>query len=129
MSNANLRIAGLAGAVLMVVGGLGTWATLNAQGISLSVNGSDRDGAIVMVCAVIVALGVLVANRVMRIIALVAAGASIATAIYDIQDILGKPQIDVGWGLWLSVVASVAALGVIAVIMRSEPPPAAPPTV
>lgn len=112
-----LRIGLLATTVMMVVGGLGTWAT--AFGGLLSVNGGDRDGAIVIVCAVIIAIGALVAKRALAILAVLAALVATATAIYDTQDILGSDGIDVGWGLWLSLVASVAAIPLTVLAWRA----------
>lgn len=106
MSTSNLRVAGVATVAAMVVGGIGTWAT----GFGESVSGSSRDGVIVIVCAVIVAIGILVANRATSILAIVAALASTATAIYDFQDVQSASGVSVGWGLWLSVIASIVAI-------------------
>jgi hypothetical protein len=117
MSSGNLRTAVLGTAVAMVIGGIGTWAT----GFGQSVNGFDRDGAIVIVCAVLIGLAVVVAKRALAILAAVAALASAATAIYDLQDIQGKIEgISVGWGLWLSVVASVVAVLLTVALVRDR---------
>ncbi|MEA2147359.1 MAG: hypothetical protein QOG59_2946, partial [Solirubrobacteraceae bacterium] len=79
MTSSNIRIAGLACVVLMVVGGFGTWASDSYE----SVSGSSRDGVVIMICAGLIALGILVAKRWLRILAVVAALAATATAIYD----------------------------------------------
>ena len=105
-----MRLAGFSTVVLMVVGAVGTWASASAFGISVSVNGGDRDGVIVIVCAVIIAVGLFVANRAVGVLAVVAAIASTATAIYDVNDIQGTAHISVGWGLWLALVASIVAV-------------------
>src|SRR4051812_24873127 len=100
-----MRVAGLSTVVLMVVGAVGTWATASVFGITASVNGGDRDGVIVIVCAVIIAVALFVQNRGTAILAVIAALASSATAIYDVVDIQGTEHVSVGWGLWLALVA------------------------
>jgi hypothetical protein len=117
-----MRIAVVSTAALMVVGGLGAWATAGP----LSVNGGDRDGVIVIVCAVIVAIAAVVASRAVAVIGLLAAIASTATAIYDIQDIQGTAFISVGWGLWLALVASIVAVldTVMLIVARRATAPA-----
>jgi hypothetical protein len=127
-----LRYAGLAVVALMVVGGLGTWATADPPNFG-SVNGGDRDGLIVIICAVVLALGVVVARRSLAIVGVLAAAIATATAIYDVQDVQGTDGVSVGWGLWLAVVASVVAIGVAVLLVRAArsspgaPPPGAPP--
>jgi len=109
MTRSHVRLGGLVTAVLMLVGGLGTWASATVFGATISVNGSDRDGAIVIICAVMVAMAVVVASRAVTIIGIVAALAATATSVYDVQDVLSTTGVSVGWGLWLSAVASLVA--------------------
>jgi predicted transporter len=124
MTSSNIRIAGLACVVLMVVGGFGTWASDSYE----SVSGSSRDGVVVMICAGLIALGILVAKRWLRILALIAALAATATAIYDAQDVGSVNGVTVGWGLWLDVAASVVAVVVTVAALRGAKPTAAPET-
>ena len=125
MSNSNLRATGIAVVVAMVVGGIGTWATATFAGITVSVNGSDRDGVIIIVCAVIIALGLFVVSRATSFLALVAALAATGTAIYDLQDVAGADHVSVGWGLWVATLASLAAIAVTVMQLRATPPGAA----
>lgn len=120
MSSSNLRVAGLATVAAMVVGGIGTWASTTFAGITVSVGGSDRDGVIIIACAAIVAIGILVAGRATSILAVVAALASTATAIYDVQDVQSAEGVSVGWGLWLSVIASIVAVVVTIMKLRAQ---------
>jgi hypothetical protein len=128
MSSSNLRIAGLATVAAMIVGGIGAWATASFAGVTVSVNGSDRDGVIIIVCAVIIAIGILAANRATSILAVVAALAATATAIYDFQDVGSADHVSVGWGLWIATLASIVAIALTVMQLRAAPSePAAPP--
>lgn len=113
MSTANLRWAALGAAGLMVIGGFGVWATAG-DGL-ISVNGSDRDGAFIIGCAVVYAVAVLLRpRRWLLFVAALAAAIATVTAIVDLQDVESEPLLDAGWGLWLDVVASVVALLLVA---------------
>ncbi len=120
MTRSSLRTAGLAAAVLMAVGGLGTWASATVFGTTVSVNGADRDGAIVIICAVIVAMAVAVASRAMMIVGVIAALAASATSVYDWQDVQSKAGVSVGWGLWLAAIGSIAAIVVTVGLLRDR---------
>lgn len=115
-----MRIVVLSTVALMIVGAVGTWATASVLGISASVNGGDRDGIIVIVCAAIIAAAAVVASRPLAIVALLAAFAATATAIYDVVDIQGTEQVSVGWGLWLALVASVVAVIDVVVLLAAS---------
>ena len=105
-----MRIAVLSTVALMIIGAVGTWATASVFGVSASVNGGDRDGIIVIICAAIIAAAAVVGKRGLTVVGLLAALAATATAIYDVVDIQGTDHVSVGWGLWLALVASVIAI-------------------
>jgi hypothetical protein len=128
-----MRVSVLLTAGVMIIGAVGTWATADlAAGISISVNGTDsgHDGVIVVVCAALLILAALVRNKALRILGIVAAVAAAATCIYDLVDIQDTTGIEVGWGLWVALIASVVAVVDAVVLMvvsgrQAAPPPAA----
>lgn len=110
ISTANLRFAALGTAGLMVIGGLGPWITVAATGESLA-NGSDRDGSIIIGCAIVYAGAVLLfRRRFLLLTAALAAAVAVVTAIVDLQDVESEPLLDAGWALWLDAVAAVIGL-------------------
>jgi hypothetical protein len=92
-----------------LVGSLGTWATLGI----ISVSGGDKDGAIVVVLAVVAA--VLVALHRWPIGVAVLALLMLTIGVFDWQDITSKSALGihfgVGWGLVLVCIASASLLG------------------
>jgi hypothetical protein len=110
-------VFGAAGAVLMVVGAIGSalpWATISTGFYSASKGGLSGDGTITIVAAVIALafflVGIIGRARWPFIVGLVMSLIIAAVAIYDALD-LGS-GISVGIGLILCMVAGV--LGVIA---------------
>jgi hypothetical protein len=115
----NVRLAAFAAAALMVIGGLGAWIVAAASGDVLA-NGSDRDGLVIIVCAVVYAVCVLTGRRGLLIVATLAAVVGAATSITDLADVESEPLLDAGWGLWLDAVASLSAF-VLAAALRRRP--------
>ena len=116
-------------AVLMIVGGFGPWAT--ALGVTLS--GTDGNDGWFLIIPGLLALGLLfvqVARPSARwpmilVVLLGAIGALVAVVdLNDInnlgaQDALFDDVVDTGWGLYLSLIASVAVvLSAIATLVR-----------
>jgi hypothetical protein len=120
LTTANLRFAALGAAGLMIIGGIGPWITVASTGENLA-NGSDRDGAVIIGCAVLYALAVLLLRRrfLLLFAALMAAVATVV-AIVDLQDVESEPLLDAGWALWLDAVASVLAL-LLVIGLRRRP--------
>jgi hypothetical protein len=113
---AKLAIWAGASAALMVVGALGPWA--KAFGF-ISVSGTDGDGVIVLIAALVVGGAVLLRLRGTRVwvvvVGVIAALAGAATSIYDLANIKSvvsdsSGAVTVGWGLWLDSIASVSAV-------------------
>ena len=104
----------VASAAVMVLGSFGPWAKV--LGI-ISVNGTDGDGWIVIVAA-IVAIGLITLRerRGLRlwslILAAVAGALAAATAIYDWTDLNRVADetglVDAGWGIYLATIGSVS---------------------
>ena len=113
----NLRLAAFAAAALMVIGGLGPWIAV-AGTDEVLFNGSDRDGAVVIGCAVVYALGVLKGGRWTLIVAALAALVASVTAVVDIQDVESESLLNAGWGLWLDAAASLIAFILAAALRR-----------
>jgi hypothetical protein len=122
----------------MVIGGVGPWAKLFGV---LTVSGTDGggDGWIVIVGAAIGAVALFLWQRRSRrwlILAVVAAGAALATTIYDRIDIERTMSggVDVGslvdpcWGLYVAMIgsASLAAAAVVGWLVTATPPVATP---
>lgn len=114
-----LRAACYAAAALMVIGAIGPWASVSVLGTTLSVNGFDRDGHLVVFFAVVVA-GLLIAKRTgkPKVLALLAAAVSSLVLIYHYFDLTNSAAVTVGWGLWLALLASLAALGCLVALRR-----------
>jgi hypothetical protein len=120
-------------AVLMVVGAIGPWATV----LFISVAGLEGDGWFVLVAGVVILAMAAVHMRDRSrdgyrpwwpfAVGLVAGAIAVATAIYDIVDIGSVADddlgvVNVGWGLWMAVIASVSALVslIAALVARNE---------
>ncbi len=134
-------VVGIVGAVVVVIGSFGTWATIG----SFSVSGIDGggDGWITLVLAIVtggLCAGVLTppaVARVVRWIPLPFALLSLLVALVDIADISStsnefasgfgviEGSLSVGWGLWVvlagAIVASVA--GVLLMFAPFPKPP------
>jgi hypothetical protein len=120
----------IASCVLMLLGGFGPWARIFGV---ISVNGTDGDGWIVIIAAVIAAgLIVLRQRRALGrwplIIALLAAVIAAATAIYDwtdlnrVADQLGI--IHAGWGIYVSTIGSCSLVLACIGLLLERPRPA-----
>jgi hypothetical protein len=118
-----------ASALLMLIGAFGPWATVFSV---LSVSGTDGDGKIVLIAALVI--GAMVALRLNAkgrrwtvVVALLAGLIAAATSIYDmanIQNTISNSQyrgvISVGWGLWIDCIASVSAVFALVVLARAK---------
>jgi len=118
MTPQNVKIATFACPILMLIGAIGPWAKVTALGATITANGFDRDGIIVVIAAVLI-IALLVVRRY-TVLAIVAAVISAATCIYDYFDVAGIDGVSVGWGLWLALLASLAAVAALVVYRRSE---------
>lgn len=105
-------------AVAMFLGAIGPWAKVSVLGTTVTASGFDRDGIIVLIAAVPVLIGALVRSRGWLILAVIGAVISTITAVYDYFDIAGIQFVTVEWGLWLSLIASIAATLTIAIMLR-----------
>ena len=118
-----------ASAFFMLIGAFGPWATVLSV---LSVSGTDGDGKIVLIAALVI--GAMVAlplnakgRRWTLIVALLAAVIGAATSIYDMADIQNtisnsqyQGAISVGWGLWIDCIASVSAVIALVLLARGK---------
>jgi peptidoglycan/LPS O-acetylase OafA/YrhL len=106
---------------LIILGALGPWVTVEGFA-DVSESGLESDGVITLVLSLIVG-GLLLAYRnrphprgVMIGLALCAIGA-LAIAIIDVLDVtsaeLGGIEPSVGWGLWLTLIGSIALLATL----------------
>jgi peptidoglycan/LPS O-acetylase OafA/YrhL len=103
---------------LMIIGAIGPWVTVDR--VDFSEGGLDSDGIITLVLALIAGIVLVVfrgrEKRVHRIIVGVCGALALIIAIIDIADVngtdLGFPGIEaaVGWGLWLTLIASALLL-------------------
>jgi hypothetical protein len=102
----------LAAAAAVVIGSFGTWAT--ALGGLLSKSGTEGDGVLTLVLAVVALLGLWAFWREPRrwaAVGVLVLGVLIfAIGIYDLVDIENTADVSAGWGLYL-VVAASAILG------------------
>lgn len=130
-----LRIASgvaLAATFLLLIGSIGDWAAFGA----LSKSGMEGDGVITFILAILAAaaagatMGPRPLARVTRWFVLPFALLALTVAIIDVIDVsstasdfLGQEVgLSVGWGLWLTLVASVLLL-VAAIMMMVAPLP------
>lgn len=134
----------IAGAILVVIGSSGDWVTAGNE----SVSGLSRDGAITAVAAVVAILILALAHtkRWALITGGILGGLCLLIGIIDVGDVTGTeevfgPDLEVGWGLWLTTIAGgVIVIGVIGLNACLEPtaaeevasrpavPPKPPPT-
>lgn len=140
------RIAlGVAGAAL-ILGALMAWIKVSGPlGISFTVNGTDdtRDGWVTLVCGVIVIAVVLFLQSVpaRSIVTGVIGLAALGVAVYDWSDVRDRidkaqkasPTIhgSVGMGLWLTLFAAAAVVGLSIWLYKLDhapAPDAEPPT-
>ena len=105
----------LLGAVLMAVGSIGPWVM--AFGGLLSVAGTNGDGKITLVCALIVAAATIGANagHSLGVLAVIAAVVGLGVGVYDLSHLANATsQADglaqTGWGLYAVVVGGAVAV-------------------
>jgi hypothetical protein len=128
----------IASAVVMVLGAFGPWARI--LGI-VSVNGTDGDGWIVIVAALI-AVGLIVLRQRRKLVglwpvlvALLTAMLAAATVIYDWTDLNGVADrtglVEARWGIYVATIGScslvLACVGLLLERPRAVEEPAAPP--
>lgn len=129
-SNAKWRWVAFGGLGVMLLGSVLPWAKVSAGILSVTQNGTEGDGLLTLVLAIIgiVFFGLLKNGRNRAIILLIVAGLAGAIAIYDIINFTlkaasverseGIVSASVEFGLWLTafgaVAATVAAIALIA---------------
>jgi len=105
--------ATLAGLLLLLIGVFGPWATLDL--IDVSSNGTDHNGTIVLILALIgvAAIAAYVfanVNIEQRVLMWgLVAGALIVDllVLLDFFDIMGADGYSMGWGLWLTLLGAI----------------------
>jgi uncharacterized membrane protein len=111
----------------MFIGAIGPWAT--AFGV-LSVAGTDGDGFIVLIAALIIGAMVFL-RHVKRFgmwtlaVAMLAAVVAVATSLYDLATIQhtisdSDGLVSIGWGLWLDCLASISVIGALVFLWRAK---------
>ena len=116
------RIAALVGAGAIIVGSLSPWATITSAFGSISVNGTDGDGVLTIVGAIVVAILVALAKYVGSIIVSLLTGALLLYDLIDVNRNISEvdnefANASVGWGLWLATIAAAVAL-VSSIVLR-----------
>jgi hypothetical protein len=93
------------------------WATLTTGFGTISKAGTDGDGVLTLLAAVVIGVLVLVAKGAKALIAaIVVCVLALAVCVYDIADVSSSGQVSVGIGLWLATLGGIAA-GVGSVMM------------
>jgi len=112
------------GVVLLIIGAFGPWAKVGG----FSVNGLDggKDGTFTLILA-LVAGGLLaythlkqVSARGFIIGAAVAAGLTLLISVIDFLDIMGTEFVSVGWGMWMTLIGSIALTAAVAMKLRAK---------
>lgn len=121
---------GLASAIVMVIGSFGPWAKVFGL-VSISGTDGGGDGWIVIGAAAVGAIALFlwrVRSRRWLILAVIAAGAALATTIYDRVDLESSVDgidigqlADAGWGIYVAMIgsASLAVAGVVGWMLTS----------
>lgn len=120
------RIGGLMAAAAVMVGSLMPWATVATVFGSVDVAGTEGDGVITLIGAVVVGLAVLIRRYVSAAIGFAVVA---AISIYHVSNVAQMAdeadsefvRASVGWGLWVLVVGSV--VGVLVSLVRPEAAP------
>jgi hypothetical protein len=130
------------GTAVVAVAALLPWATVNAGLVSVSKAGTDGDGVITLVLALVVG-GLVLAkwkaglSRPVVIVSLVLGAIVLAIATYDAIDVgstveeneLVEVRASVGIGLWLTLLGGIAMIAGAIWELRSPTPGAATPDV
>jgi hypothetical protein len=144
-------IAMVVGALVLAVGSIGPWAEISAGFFSQSVNGTDGDGTITLVAAILIlVIAVVTASTnaksglvvIALLAAMIAGGTGIIDAIdvrnraSDLADVTRFADAHVGWGLWATI--GGAAVALVGAFLRARelagttvhplPPGVQPPT-
>jgi hypothetical protein len=130
---------GLLSAVVMVIGSFGPWAKVLSL---VTVNGTDDggDGWVVIGAAAVGVVALLLwrmRSRGWLIVTVLAAGAGLATTIYDRIDLEGTTEgvdigsfVDASWGIYVAMLGSASlALAAIAGWMLAQAPADTPAAV
>jgi hypothetical protein len=117
---------------LLVIGCIGTWVKADVEIFGttkdFSKGGLSKDGSIVLVLTIVAGVLLLLwRSQGARWQAWVAAGIGVVCtiiAIADVSDVNSKKDtalgnISVGWGLWLTLVGSIA-LAIVSVVMAAQ---------
>lgn len=131
MQGSTARTVALLSAVGIVIGAIGPWWTT----FLVDIAGTEGDGQITLLLALISAVIVLLkpAGSRLLLVAVVCGVLCAIVGIYDLvtvssenQELFGQ-EVDLvspGWGLWLTVIASVA-FTVSTYMFKTEDPPSA----
>jgi Na+-transporting NADH:ubiquinone oxidoreductase subunit NqrB len=128
MAGSPARTIGLVASVAAVIGAIGPWQTT----FLVDFSGTDGDGLVTLILSCLA--GALLLNKApgSRWLALagVLAGIAAAIAAYDLvqiltaeQEVLGRrvQLVHAGWGIWLTVIASLAMTAAAAVLWVAVP--------
>jgi hypothetical protein len=130
VAGSTARKVGLVAFIAVVIGAIGPWQTT----FLVDLAGTDGDGLITLILGMIAGLllltkgpgsGWLAFAGVLAGIAAVVASYDLVQILNDEQEVLGRQVTLVrpGWGIWLTVIASIA-LAVSAAILWVESPDA-----
>ncbi|MGH9271978.1 MAG: hypothetical protein ACRDZ2_11960 [Ilumatobacteraceae bacterium] len=109
------RWIGLGGAVALALGSVLPWASIQTAFGSVSVNGTDGDGALTLACGVLAIIGFAVQKP---LLAIIPAGIGLAIGLYDLININRNisnvdtefARSSVGFGLWVLVAGGIVAV-------------------
>ena len=112
-----IKWATLAGFVLMIIGVFGPWATIDLGIIQAETHGSDHNGTLILILAVVGLAAILAyvfANLNFDQMTLLWALVIITVIIdvlvlLDFLDIAGEDGVGMGWGLWLTLIGAILA--------------------
>jgi hypothetical protein len=117
MTPAQWRLAGIGAGVVVLLGSLLPWVTVSTVFGQLNVAGTDGDGVLTLGFGAAIVVGFLARWAWLQLLGALGA---IIIAVYNVFNVT-KTAADldsdyvrgsVGWGLWLTLVAAVAALAV-----------------
>ena len=117
------RLPMLGALIAVAIGSAMDWATADAGIFHVSKAGTDGDGIITLLIAVLAAVLLFVPSYSILYFEIAAATAILGVAVYDIFDVLGTSarhtaiftvKVHVGLGLWVVAVAACVALGICA---------------
>lgn len=108
-----LRLIAALGAVAVVIGSVGPWATVSMFSVSADVNGTDGDGVYTLIGGLLILALVYTRNSATAIVFAVLTAMTLTSDLSNVSDLIGDPglgDISVGWGLHLATAGAVIAL-------------------